>query len=166
MVKLKTVLDVRRTKSDGTYPIVIRITNYKEVKYFTLGVAALKKQWDESTLMLNKHHPNATTINALISKRYFEIQKAILKLEETTGYSYESLKSELEEKPKPVVKDVSFLEFSQTVIDDMLQVKRTGNAIVYRLAVNRLMGYCKNPRITFKEIDYTMRENKVSVERN
>jgi hypothetical protein len=61
MVKLKTVLDIRRTKSDGTYPIVIRITNYKEVKYYTIGLSAVKKQWDESTATLNKHHPNATS---------------------------------------------------------------------------------------------------------
>lgn len=33
MVKLKTILDTRRAKSDGSFSILFRVTNYKDVKY-------------------------------------------------------------------------------------------------------------------------------------
>ena len=51
MVKLKTILDIRRAKADGTFPIMIRITNHKEVKYFPIGISTSKKQWDETTAL-------------------------------------------------------------------------------------------------------------------
>ena len=49
MVKLKTILDVRRTKSDGTYPILFRVTEHKNVKYITTGISVDKQQWDEKS---------------------------------------------------------------------------------------------------------------------
>jgi integrase/recombinase XerD len=73
MVKLKTVLDTRRAKSDGTFNILFRITNHKEVKYLPLGVSVKESQWDEKTASLNKQHPNVNSINALISKQFYHL---------------------------------------------------------------------------------------------
>jgi integrase/recombinase XerD len=46
MVQLKILLDTRRVKSDGTYPIVIRITNIKEVRYIQYGISVPEDKWD------------------------------------------------------------------------------------------------------------------------
>jgi integrase/recombinase XerD len=160
MVKLKTILDVRRAKSDGTYPILFRVTDHKDVKYITTGISIDKQQWDEKSNSINKRHPNATTINSLISKRYYEIQKALTKLEENECYTFNALKEALapKEKKQEVKTPSTFLEFSTKVIDDFKAVKRTGNALVYLSAVNRLIAYSNNRKITFEQIDYTFLE--------
>jgi integrase/recombinase XerD len=41
----------------------------------------------------------------------------------------------------------------------MIEVGRTGNAIVYQTAVNRFMGYCSNRDVYFSDIDYTLLDN-------
>jgi hypothetical protein len=73
MVKVKTILDTRRGKAEGTYSILFRITNHKEVKYIPLGISVFENHWDNKTLLLNKYHPNANSLNASLSKRYYEI---------------------------------------------------------------------------------------------
>lgn len=103
--------------------------------------------------MLNKNHPNANALNSLISKRFYEIQKAIVTLDDKQGYTFDALKEILSPEPVKTEKLLTCKEYAQTVIDDMIKVKRTGNALVYLTAVNRLLAYCHNPNITFKEIE-------------
>jgi len=81
MVKLRTILDTRRPKSDGTFAIMFRITNHKQVNYLSFGVSATQAQWDEKSGLMSKQHPNAKSINASLNKRFYEIQKAILALD-------------------------------------------------------------------------------------
>jgi integrase/recombinase XerD len=154
MVKLKTVLDTRRAKSDGTFNILFRITNHKEVKYLPLGVSVKESQWDEKTASLNKQHPNVNSINTLISKQFYEIQKALVTLEDS--YSFEVLKKILNPITLEVVKHPTFKQFGETIIADMIKVKRTGGAQVYLTAVNRLIGFTNNLNTTFEDIDYIL----------
>jgi integrase/recombinase XerD len=156
MVKLKTVLDLRRAKADGTYSILFRITNHKEVKYIPFGLSVFETHWDSKTLLLSKYHPNVSAVNAAISKKYYEIQKAIIKLEDDGHYSFEELKRALVPQVSIGVKVITFKEYSQQIIADMMKVKRTGNALVYLTAVNRFMEFCDNPKIEFKDITYTV----------
>jgi len=156
MVHLKIILDTRRKKSDGTYPIAFRIINVKKVHLIPTGVSVNEIFWDLSKLNLKNTHPNARTINIALSKKYYEIQKAILQIEEAGSFCFEELKSKLSpEKPKSII-DKSFLNFANKVVDDFLQVKRTGNALIYRTAINRLIEFTGNSKIEFKDIDFTL----------
>ena len=47
MVQLKIILDTRRKKSDGTYPIMFRVTNSKQVNYLSFGLSIIEQEWDE-----------------------------------------------------------------------------------------------------------------------
>ena len=77
MVQLKIILDTRRKKADGSYPILFRTTNYKQVNYLSFGVSISDLHWDENSRSLTRQHPNAQTINASLVKRVYEIQKTI-----------------------------------------------------------------------------------------
>ncbi len=43
---LVLTLDMRRTKKDDTYPVIIRISHYNRSTSFTTGVSVLEKDWD------------------------------------------------------------------------------------------------------------------------
>ncbi|MGZ3764926.1 MAG: phage integrase SAM-like domain and Arm DNA-binding domain-containing protein [Mucilaginibacter sp.] len=159
MVKLKTILDTRRPKSDGTYPVMFRITNHKQVNYLSFGVSVTQAQWDDKSGLMSQKHPNAKSINASLSKRFYEIQKAILKLDDDENFSIDTLKDLLVTKTQQPVKPTTFLTFSQQVINDLILVKRTGNGLVYQTAVNRLISYCDNPEIKFSDINYSFLDN-------
>jgi Arm DNA-binding domain len=134
MVKLKTILDVRRAKAGGTYTILFRITNRKEVKYLPFGVSIFQNQWDEKSSSLSRRHPNASVLNESLSKRFYELQKVIVALEDSDGYSFEKLKLLLTPKPTIALKLITFKTFSMQMIDDMKKTNRTGNALVYLTA--------------------------------
>jgi len=148
MVQLKTILDTRKSKSDNTYPIYYRVTEKKKVFYLYSGFSIPLTQWDEQKCIVKKAHVNAQTINASISKRFFEIQKAAIELEDEGIFSLDSLKSKL--APKPPTKTVK--EFSDVVIAEMFTKGRTGNAIVYQTGVNSLFKYKPSKALRFTDI--------------
>ena len=78
MVHVRIILDARRPKVDGTYPLYIRVTEIKKVLHLPTGFSLLKAQWDAEASRVLNSHPNAGRINASITKRYFEAQKAII----------------------------------------------------------------------------------------
>jgi integrase/recombinase XerD len=160
MVNLKTILDTRRAKADGSFTILFRVTNHKDVKYIASGFSVFENQWDVSASSLNKHHPNAGSINSLISKRFYEIQKVIVGLEDKDEYTYETLKEIINPKPveTKIQKAITFKQFSQEVMDEMIIIKRTGGALVYLTAVNRLIEYSNNQLMTFEDINYAFLE--------
>jgi site-specific recombinase XerD len=156
MVYLKLILDTRRAKSDDTYPIVFRVTEIKKVYLLSSGYSTKKSEWDVSKRMIKGIHPNAGAINASLSKRFYEIQKAIVQLEDTGTFTIENLKESLKPKIQIAVKPTTFLEFSNSVINEFIIVKRTGNALIYLTAVNRLIKYCNDPKIKLNEINYSL----------
>lgn len=102
MVQLKIILDTRRQKSDGTYPIMFRVTNIKQVNYISFGVSISEDHWDEGNRCISSVHPNAKSLNISLSKKFYEIQKAILSLEDNGGFSIGLLKDALHPQQKRV----------------------------------------------------------------
>ena len=76
MVQLKIVLDTRRKKADGSFPIIYRVTDVKKVLNISSGISVQTEYWDSDSRTVKKNHPNAQTINTSLSKKYYEIQKA------------------------------------------------------------------------------------------
>ena len=158
MIHLKIVLDKRRKKLDSTYPIVFRVTEVKKVTNLQSGISILDDYWDNTNLKIINTHPNAHALNFSLTKKYYDLQKVILALESESTFSIENLKIGLGNKPLPI-KNKSFYQFSTQLINEMIEVDRVGNAIVYRTAVNRLIAFINNKEINFKEIDFTFLDN-------
>jgi site-specific recombinase XerD len=156
MVLLKLILDTRRAKSDGSYPIIFRITQYKKVYSLPTGFSVQPNLWSVNNREVTKEHPNALRINTFLNKKYYEIQKAILLI--GSNFSIEELKSLLDGKPKQVQETITFKSFTDKLIKNMHQVNKSGNALIYQTAVNRFLAFCGNPNILFNEINYTLLE--------
>ncbi len=153
MVNLKTLLDTRRAKSDGSFNIIFRITQNRKVYTLNSGVSISLTYWNDKRNEIDKSHPNANLLNLKITQKYFKIQKAILQLDDE--FSIEQLRFNIDDKPKKQL-STTFKTFSDKLITQMMEVGRTGNAIVYQTAVNRFTSYCNNRDVCFSEIDYTL----------
>ncbi|MFM6954160.1 MAG: Arm DNA-binding domain-containing protein [Sphingobacteriaceae bacterium] len=136
MVHVKILLDTRRQKIDGSYPIIYRITQYNKAYTISSGISILATYWLASTSEIDRTYPNAIQLNQKLSKKYFEIQKALQELE--GEFSMDALRDLLEGKPK-VKTIVSFKTFADQLVEEMLQVNKTGNALIYQTAVFRLI---------------------------
>lgn len=153
MVQINLVLDTRRAKLDGTYPIIFRIIQFKTVYTISSGLSISKIHWDDKKRQVSQDYANASRINLQLTKKYVAIQSAILQLED--DFTIEGLKEILDEKYKPI-SQTTFKDFADELIAQMYSVKRTGNAIVYQTAVNRFLLFCNKPNIKFSEINYSL----------
>ncbi len=57
MANIKTLLDIRRAKSDGTFNIIFRITDCKKVYTINSGVSLTLQYWDEKKGLVRKANP-------------------------------------------------------------------------------------------------------------
>ncbi|MCA0152915.1 site-specific integrase [Winogradskyella vincentii] len=151
MANVKTTLDIRRPKADGTYNIIYRITHYKKVYTINSGVAILEHYWDCEHSVITKQHPNAKILNLKLLKNYYKIEKVILTLDD--DFTIEKLRNIIKGNASNTSK--SFKSFAQELIDQMLATNKTGNAIVYRTAMNRFLDFCDKD-IMFTDIDYKL----------
>lgn len=156
MVYYKLILEKKRLKSNGIYSIIVRITYHRKNTTISTGVRVNEQYWDANTQLVNALHPNFQLLNKTLTETYLKIQKAIHQLIDADEFSFEALKAKLTDKPKAPAP--TFNSFSKKLIQEMIEIKRTGNAIVYQTAVNRLVNYSDNKDIKFSDIDYNLLE--------
>lgn len=72
MANVKTLLDQRRTKSDGTFNVVFRITNNRKVCTINSGISIQQTFWNENKMQVDKSHPNSKLLNIKLSINYFK----------------------------------------------------------------------------------------------
>lgn len=152
MATIKVLLDLRRAKSDGTFNIIFRITDFKKVYTINSGVSLQQFFWNEKKMEVDKTHPNSKLLNIKLSKHYFKIEQALLTLDDE--FSIEKLKLILSGKSKNDIND-TFQVFADKVIQQMMEANRIGNAIVYQTAVNRLIAYCGKD-VSFEEVNFKL----------
>jgi site-specific recombinase XerD len=153
MVNLKALLDKRRQKSDGSFNIIFRITHNRKVYTLNSGFQTTELHWNDKRNEIDKSHPNAKILNLKITQQYFKIQQAILQLDDE--FSMEQLRFMIDDNPKKPL-NTTFKTFSDKLISQMIEVNRTGNAIVYQTAVNRLLSFYGRDDLGFQDIDYSL----------
>jgi integrase/recombinase XerD len=156
MVYLKFVLNDKRPKEDNIYPIVIRVTYNRNNTTISTGVRVKHEDWDKNANQVKRTNQNFNLLNQKLTEFYLKVQRAVLKFENDNNFSFDGLKDSLEAKPKVKVEPVTFKKYGEQLVQEMLDVKRTGNAIVYRTAINRLIAFADDPNLRFTEIDYTL----------
>ncbi|QSE98698.1 site-specific integrase [Fulvivirga lutea] len=100
----------KKPLKDGSFPIAIRITQNRKVRYIFFKKYALEKHWDSNKGRLKNGHPNYNRLNKILEN----------KLREATDLIYEDeineenkSASELKEKIKRSGKQLSFFELAE-----------------------------------------------------
>ena len=70
MATVITNLDTRRSKSDGTFNIIFRISHLRKVYTINSGISIHEMYWDSSFRRVNKAHPNSKLLNIKLSKEW------------------------------------------------------------------------------------------------
>jgi integrase len=156
MVYLKVVLNDKRPNENNLYPILIRVTHNRNNTTITTGIRIKADDWDKNSAQIKRSNPNFQLLNKKLSELYLKVQKQVLQLEDRNEFSFDNLKESLIDKPKVIQPSLTFNEYANQLINELLEVKRTGNAIVYKTAVNRLANYCGNSKLKFTEVNFTL----------
>ncbi|WP_367770731.1 site-specific integrase [Flavobacterium sp. WC2421] len=150
---MKTLLDTRRQKSDGCFNIIFRITHERKVYTLNSGISAAEFHWNKQKSEIDKTHPNSKLLNIKLSNQFFKIQKVILELD--IDFTISELRNRVEGKPESC-KEVTFKSFSDNLIYQMLEITKTGNALVYQTALNRFVDFYGKDDFVFTDINYSV----------
>lgn len=111
--------------------------------------------WDHQRSEIHKTHPNSKLLNINLSKQFFKIQQIVLELD--GDFSITELKNRVEGK-STVPKEITFKSFSEHLILQMYEINKTGNALVYQTALNRLIAFYGKDDLDFKDVNYVFLE--------
>ena len=160
MVYYKLVLNDKRPKLDNIYPIEIRITFNRKNTTVSTGIRISKNEWDSAKSQIKPLSHNLQLLNKRLTDTFSNVQKIILKLQEENNFSFDSLKTNMAESANPslVKSKLRFQEFAESVIDDLHKGNKSGNALCYQTALNRLDNFVNKKPISFEDINYELLE--------
>lgn len=153
MATTKVLLDKRRARKNGTYPLVVRVFTGKKFKDINLKTPLLESYFDSKAQKVTNKHPNQKVINQKIRKTVLQVEETTLNLEmKDEVISASKIRSTI---VKPASK-FNFMQYGEKMIADMRNVNRNGNANAYRDAISALKTYSGKANLEFTELTYEL----------
>ena len=142
----KIILDKRRSRSDNTYPLKLRIYNGDKYKDKALNISIHETEWNADTQVVLKACKNHALYNAKLNQEKAGADKMVLfGIEPTTP-----------QKPKD---KHSIITYGRKLSQEFEKTGKTGNSIVYNTAIEMLLRYTKQKNVLFEEVDYSFLNN-------
>lgn len=151
MATFKISLDSRRAKKDGTFNVVYRITHQRQVYNVNSGILVYDYHWDSVACKIAKSHPNSKQLNLKLNRDYYKIQEWLIQLGD--DFAIDKLRALI--NGKPFYEKVTFKSYADKLIIKMMEINKTGNALVYQTALNSFLSFCGDT-IEFQKIDYSL----------
>ena len=149
-------LDTRKPKTDGSCPVLLRIIHYRASAGIRTGIYIQEKDWDEQKRCIKPSYRGTQSVSRLnnsLQKKKSEVIDAITKLDDKKlldSYTVYQLKDLLEKKPE----NASFITYTESLIADLIEANRIGNARCYKSALAALKTFCKGRDFTFHQINH------------
>lgn len=151
MVYFKVLINNKRKKEDAIYNVVIRLTHNRATTSISTGVRVHESQWDEKKSLVKSSNSNAQLLNSQIQAFYAKVQKLSIQLEEEGIFSFTELQERLTFK-QAIKKVLTVDDFADLTINGLISEGKTGNALVYQAAWNRLSKFNLQKPISFKQL--------------
>lgn len=150
-------LDTRRSKKDGSYPLVMRLGHHERTTSIPIRISILEKDWDAKNRLVKKSYVGVNSVsrlNNMIQKQKSDALDIILKLNETGELATLSLVS-LRDKLVNDNKGISFIDFGNDVIASLTSAKRIGTARSYKGVLSVLKEFHGGRDVLFSDITYS-----------
>lgn len=151
-------IDKRRMKTDGTYPLVLRLVCNLQSRTIPLEYAVIKEDWDPNLEMVRKEckqFSSVTRINNYLHKKQQDAQDILDKLT-TTGEIEKLSITEIKNRVINKKDHTTFESFGNKLVDELKLAKKLGNASVYEQAIGFLKRHTIGRNITFDEITFQL----------
>lgn len=149
-------LDTRRSKKDGSYPLVMRLGHNERTTSIPLNISLLEKDWNENERVVKNTYRgtnSVTWVNNRIQKSKADAMDIILKLNEAgklDGLSVVELRDKIVKKNN----EASFFDYAKETIKDLKSSNRIGTARSYQDVFNVLSNFNDKKDLSFKDVNY------------
>lgn len=152
----KFILDKRRKKPDCIYPLKLRAYHEDGNKEHDLKIMLHEKDWDEKTQCILPSDPNYKNNSFSLANTKAKLdRKLLLSQEDEEEISAELLIASLT-KTRVQRANITFLEYSNNLILDLIEAKRIGTAMAYKDAVSSIINFTGNNTLRFSDISYSL----------
>jgi hypothetical protein len=153
---LTLALDVRRKKSDNTYPIILRLSHLRKTTSISLGYSVEKEHWDSRKRNIRNSYKGITSVNKLnniLLKEKTRAADIINDLFDRKELEFLSIK-QVKDKIVRTSKYESFFEFGYGLAEDLKKSQRYGTARSYIGTLGTFKTYNNNKDLKFNELNY------------
>ena len=132
-ITTSVILDTRRAKQDGTFPVKIRVTHQRKQKYYAIGLSLSEEDFEkvQSSKPRGEHKEQKIILNALE-------QRAIEVIKKLPDFSFEAFEKRFLEQ-KETGQDV--FSFYERYIKKLRKEGRAGTASSYQTSLNSLKSF-------------------------
>lgn len=158
MATLRFIVKDNQKRTDGKFPVSIRLTHDRKSVYISTGLYASKAQLSKSFEIKDN------MLLGMLSARIDGYDKIITRLGlEVQNYTARELADYVVEKSKPNQGlDLDFLEAARKLADDIEAKGRKGSARNYRSVINALADLYPNRTITIRSLTVKLLEDFVA----
>lgn len=152
---INVVLDTRRQKQDGTFPLYLRLIHNRETRNIPLEYFCTNNDWNEKKKEVKNSYPNSTRVNFKIQKKLTEAKKIILDNEDKLNIlTIEDLKTLItSEKTEKANKGTSIFLYAEEIIQRLEKAKRFGSATTYSCCVSSLKKFTEGKDLLLTDIN-------------
>lgn len=147
---LTTVLYTSKTLSDGTHPLMLRLTKNRITKYKSLHISLDAKFWDFDKGRPKRNCTDKERIEALIQQKTLELKSQVMDFK-TNDKEY-TLNTLVEKASCKVVRK-TVGDYLNDYIVRLLAEKRVGNAKTFQELRTSLTKFCRSLDFYFIDID-------------
>jgi hypothetical protein len=153
---LSLSLDTRRKKKDGTFPIILRLSHKRKTTSISLGYSVLESDWDKRNRKIKKSYKGVSSVsrlNNILLKKKTEAMHIINSLADKEELNFLSI-NQLKAKIYNQASYDSFFTFGYSLVEEMKQAQRFGNARSYYGVLGILKNYNNNRDLRFDDLNY------------
>ncbi|QMU63180.1 MAG: tyrosine-type recombinase/integrase [Flavobacteriaceae bacterium] len=153
---LTLTLDTRRKKKNATFPIILRLSHKRKTTSISLGYSILESDWDKRNHQVKKSYKGVSSIHRLnnfLLKQKTDAMDIINILADKGELDFLSI-NQLKAKLTNQASYESFFDFGYSLVEEMKQSQRFGNARSYYGVLGTLKKYNHNRDLRFDELNY------------
>ncbi|MBQ4818846.1 site-specific integrase [Aquimarina sp. MMG016] len=152
MASIRIVLYKSKKRSDGKYPIVLRIIKDRRPSYLYLEWID-EKHWDQEKNKVKNSYHSASRLNNYLLKKLTEADDLILDFE-ANKKTYTS--SQITETLKGRKPSKLFFKYSEEYFEGLLKLEKYSRVIADRGRIKKFKKFLGNKDIRFEEINQPM----------
>ena len=150
---IKLSLDTRR-KDTKTFPLIFRLTHNRKTTSMGTGHQLAVTEWDEKRQKIRpsfKGTESPGRLNNLLQKKMAHMVDILTQLEDKEKLKYMSV-SEVRSHITRTTNKITFYQFAEQLIADLIKSNRIGNARAYKHALNAVKNFRNDKDFTFDEL--------------
>lgn len=140
----------KKPNSKGQFPLAIRITKNRRSTYKHIGHYIDIDDWDERNLRVKKSHPNAYSLNNLLSSKLSEVDKGMMNLQsENSDVTASQIKRDIY---KPI-SSLTFFDYVKEHLDALEADKKMNRFTTDSALATYIKDFYKSNDLCFQDIN-------------